>query len=359
VQTGANFGLDQRHDDPFLCEVGRGTMVSDGLTMINLVMSNSAFKLNRVHIGEHNYLGNNIHYPAGAKTGANCLLGTKVMIPIEGPVRENVGLLGSPCFEIPRAVDRDMHLKTMWDADKLQQRIRAKNRHNVTTMAAFVAANWLFFFLTVLCGFLALAWYPHYGALSAFAFAIAATLFSSLWFSALERASIGFKRLTPKLVSMYEPYFWSHERHWKFCGHPLMLLFGGTPLKNVLSRLMGVRMGRKVFDDGCRFYDKTLIRVGDYSNLNTGCVIQGHSLEEGIFKSDYIDIGAGCSLGPGAFVHYGVKMGDGVVLAPDSFLMKGEILDPESVWCGNPAKMIRHGNRGAATGLPRLNEAAA
>ena len=32
------------------------------------------------------------------------------MIPIDGPVRENVGLLGSPAFEIPRMVDRDRNL---------------------------------------------------------------------------------------------------------------------------------------------------------------------------------------------------------------------------------------------------------
>ena len=101
VQTGANFGLDQRHDNPFLCDIGSGTMVSDGLTMTNVAMSASSFKLGKVRIGDHSYLGNNIYYPAAGKTGANCLLGTKVMIPIDGPVRENVGLLGSPCFEIP------------------------------------------------------------------------------------------------------------------------------------------------------------------------------------------------------------------------------------------------------------------
>ena len=32
------------------------------------------------------------------------------MIPIDGPVRENVGLLGSPAFEIPRMVNRDKEL---------------------------------------------------------------------------------------------------------------------------------------------------------------------------------------------------------------------------------------------------------
>ena len=106
-QTGSNFGTNQQHDNPFLCDIGSGTMVSDGLSMINMYQSSSSFRLVRTRVGDHNYLGNNIHYPPEGRTGANCLLGTKVMIPIDGPVRENVGLLGSPCFEIPRVVGRD------------------------------------------------------------------------------------------------------------------------------------------------------------------------------------------------------------------------------------------------------------
>ena len=37
-------------------------------------------------------------------------------------------------------------------------------------------------------------------------------------------------------------------------------------------------------------------------------------------------------------VHYGVTMGDGSELAPDSFLMKGEEIPPRARWGGNPAR---------------------
>jgi non-ribosomal peptide synthetase-like protein len=87
--------------------------------------------------------------------------------------------------------------------------------------------------------------------------------------------------------------------------------------------------------------DRTLIEIGDYANLNEVSVLQAHSLEEGVFKSDHVRIGKACTLGPAAFVHYGVTMGDHSVLDADSFLMKGEVLDPYTVWCGNPAKLYR------------------
>ena len=59
-----------------------------------------------------------------------------------------------------------------------------------------------------------------------------------------------------------------------------------------------------------------------------------------MFKSDFVRIGAGASVGVGCLVHYGVTMGEGTHLDPDSFLMKGEITPAGSRWRGNPAKLI-------------------
>jgi non-ribosomal peptide synthetase-like protein len=104
---------------------------------------------------------------------------------------------------------------------------------------------------------------------------------------------------------------------------------------------MGVRIGRRVFDDGAAINAKTLVAIGDDCALNVGSVIQPHSQEDGAFKSDRIAIGAGCTIGVGALVHYGVEIGDGAELAPDSFLMKGEDVPAHARWGGNPARELR------------------
>ena len=339
-QTGSNFGTNQKHDVPFLCDVGSGTMISDGLSMINVEMSSSAFKLGTVKIGERNYLGNNIHYPASSKVGSNCLLGTKAMVPIDGIMRENIGLLGSPCFEIPRSVGRDEGFNAFLDTKSRMERIRRKNYHNLVTVAIFTLCNWFLLFVTLLVESVSIVYYNRYGLLPLIIGNLFIVVFGTFFYTFLERATLKFGRLEPRIVSIYDEYFWFHERHWKFCGTPLKLAFKGTPLRNFVSWLQGVRIGRKVFDDGCQFTEKTMIEVGDYTNLNAFSAVQGHSLEEAVFKSDRIKIGRGCSLDCGAFVHYGVQMGDGVVLHPDSFLMKGEVLEPSSIWRGNPARVI-------------------
>src|SRR6185503_10371182 len=96
-----------------------------------------------ITIGERNFMGNNIALPTGAKIGANCLLATKVMVPIDGPVRENVGLLGSPCFEIPRIVDSDMRSKSAISDEERLDLVAQKTRYNVATMVGYLLSLWL------------------------------------------------------------------------------------------------------------------------------------------------------------------------------------------------------------------------
>jgi hypothetical protein len=50
-------------------------------------------------------------------------------------------------------------------------------------------------------------------------------------------------------------------------------------------------------------------------------------------------------------------MGDNVVLDPDSFLMKGEILDANTTWRGNPARAIRGAPIREAAAQPAKPEA--
>ena len=340
-QTGSNMGTNQRHDNPFLCNIGSGTMVSDGLSMINMHMSATSFQLAELKIGDNNYLGNDIFYPPNGRTGSNVLLGTKTMIPIDGPVRENVGLLGSPCFEIPRMVDRDRDMNTLFDDATRRARLRRKNAYNFVTVLLFLASHWMVLFGAFVAGEAAFANYDQFGTFALFAGVVTITAGYLFFFTLLERASLAFKRLEPKLASIYDPHFWWHERHWKLSDSPIAGLFGGTPFRGMLLRALGMKVGAKVFDCSQSITERTLTELGDHANLNEGCVLQAHSLEEGVFKSDYIRVGNGCSIGPGAFVHYGVTMGDRVVLDADSFLMKGEVLDADTTWRGNPAKLLR------------------
>ena len=209
-------------------------------------------------------------------------------MPIDGPLRENVGLLGSPAFEIPRAASRDLELLARIDPTERRLRLKLKTRRNLVTMGWLLASRWFLTFLSVYIFAIAL---ERFGATS-FVGMAAATLAISVGgiavFIFLERASIGFGRLKPDLATVYDPAFWRVERYWKLSDTPLSALFPGTPMRNLISRFLGVRVGRMVFDDGCIVTERTLVEIGDEANLNEASIIQAHSLEEGVYKSDTV-----------------------------------------------------------------------
>jgi non-ribosomal peptide synthetase-like protein len=342
-QTGSNFGLDVKHETPYLSSVGSGTVVADGLSIINADFSSTSFRVSRASIGRHNFLGNKVAYPSQGRTGDNCLLATKVMVPVDGEVREGVGLLGSPSFEIPRSVERDNRFNHLKTGDELHRRLAAKNKHNAVTMGLYLLVRWIYLFGVTLLALGAADLYASFGA-SVIALAyFLILLFSVVYFVLVERAVTVFQALSPQFCSIYEPYFWWHERFWKVPAMASLLqVFNGTPFKNAIWRLLGVRGARRLFDDGCTMPEKTLVTIGDDVTLNANSTIQCHSQEDYTFKSDRITIGAGCTLGVGAFVLYGVTMGEAAVLAPDSFLMKGEEIPQRAQWGGNPAREIRN-----------------
>ena len=342
--AGSNFGTTQTHENPFLCAIGRGTIASDGLHMLNVTRSSHAFRLDECRIGADNFLGTEVYVPPGVRTGDNCLFGTKVMAPIDGPVRQNVGLLGSPAFEIPRSSKRDAdalaRALTDVSADERRRRLARKNRHNLVSGLTLLGTRWFIEFATI---FISVVAERAFGAtnVAAMTGALLASGFATLAILiGVERASVGFSRFKPQFATVYDASFWRIERFWKLSGVASSTLFAGTPFRSWLLRAVGARVGRKVFDDGSVMTEPTLVALGDGANVNASCTLQSHSLEDGVFKSDHIRVGADVSIGVGAFVHYGVTMHDGAILDADAFLMKGEIAPAGSRWRGNPAHMV-------------------
>jgi acetyltransferase-like isoleucine patch superfamily enzyme len=201
--------------------------------------------------------------------------------------------------------------------------LRAKSRPDIETMGLFLAVRWVdAFVITVFCmGALELSRGNPVVVLAGLT--VATLLFNLGLFVTVERALLRFGSLRPRCCPVDDPYVWWHERYCKLAA-PLIGMFNGTPFKGLIWRLLGVRVGRRLFDDGCGIADRTLVSIGAHCTLNAGSVIQCHSVKDGVFESDYTVLEDGCTVGTGAFVHYGVTMGEGSQLRPGSFLMKGE-----------------------------------
>jgi non-ribosomal peptide synthetase-like protein len=196
------------------------------------------------------------------------------------------------------------------------------------------------FMLTVLLG-MAGDFYAALGAAAIVLNFLLATMLGIAYWILVDRIVRGFKPPPVLFCSLYEPAMWRHERYWKVPSSGYLAAFAGTPLINMILRRVGVRIGRRVFNDGCGMTERTLVTIGDDCTINESSTIQCHSQEDGTFKSDYSTLGSNVTLGTAAHVHYGVTIGDGAVIAPDSFLMKGEEVPSYENWGGNPASEMR------------------
>ncbi len=339
-QTGSNFGTAMSYDSPFEVEIGSGSMISDGVTIVNLEVGSGTFRMAPSRIGTNCFVGNAVVFTPQARLGDNYLVGTKTMVPIDGEVRENIGLLGSPAFEIPREVVNGQRFNPVPQTAAEHARLAAKNAFNFRTAILHLTSQWalLFGLMLIAAGTGAL-----YGALGGWAIVLGAAVAPS-WVIAhgviVERLSLAGFRMRAHNCTIHDPYFWWVERHWKLGETIVKYAFTGTPFRPLILRLVGLTVGRKVFDDGSGIAEKALVEIGDNCCINIGSSIQGHSLEDGLFKSDRIVIGQGCTIGAAGFVHYGVCLGGNTVLAPDAFLMKGATTEAASYWQGNPARVI-------------------
>jgi non-ribosomal peptide synthetase-like protein len=340
-QTGSNFGASLHHESPYLVTVGRGTQISDGASFLNADFSSTSFRPAPVAVGARSFVGNVVAFPPGHRVGEDCLVASKTLVPLDGPVRQGVGLLGSPPFEIPRSVERDGRFDRFLHGEAFRRGLAGKNRHNLATIGLFLLARWgLYLLLTVL---VMTAWGLHerFGVAAIAGLTVASLLVTLAYDIAVERLVVR-HGMRPQTCSIYQSPFWRHERYWKLMtSNHVLHLFDGTPLKGLMWRLLGARVGRRLFDDGCGIAERLLVSFGDDCVLNAGTIVQCHSMEDGTFRSDATRLGDRCTLGVSSYVHYGVTVGDDAVVGPDSFVMKGTALPPGTRWSGNPAAETR------------------
>ena len=340
VQTGSNFGTAVKHENPYLSRSAAERWSPTGCRSSTPTTPARPSGCPGCRSGAHNFLGNHIAYPAQAGRVTTACSRRRSWSRSTGKVREGVGLLGSPSFEIPRSVERDSSFDDLKTATSCAAAWRAKNRHNLVTMACYL----LVAVVLLLPG--------HAARLgrrrplrrrsarrrSRWRIVLVAAASPSSTTCSSSAPSTAFQPLTPLFCSIYDPHFWRHERFWKVPSDAYFELFDGTPFKNVIWRLLGVRIGRRVFDDGC-YHDRSGPWSPSVTTARSTPAASSSATPRRTAPSSPTAprIGAGCTLGVGAFVHYGVTIGDGAVLAADSFLMKGEEVPRRTPWGGNPA----------------------
>lgn len=113
-----------------------------------------------------------------------------------------------------------------------------------------------------------------------------------------------------------------------------------TPLFPWLPKLFGAKCGKGVFVAG-KITEPPLTEIGEGSIIGGEAKLLNHVYEGRKIILRKIRVGKNCLIGDSAIILPGVEMGDNVIIGAGSLIPKNKKIPPNTVWGGNPAKLLK------------------
>lgn len=320
------------------------TIHDEGFTATAVIAS--APRVNRgyaffstVEIGKRTFVGSSAVLPPGAQLGDQCLLGSLTIAPMNDKA-SNQAWLGSPPLFLPRRqISQAFSEKETFNPPKHLYILRA-----IIEFFRIILPN-TFYFLLLLGFFFSFDFLnTHYSLSKMF---LLFPIFEIAILSILTTLAIGLKwmmmgRYRPGMKPLWSSFIWKRDclehLHNIFLGRMIYGFLLGTPFLSLIHRLLGAKIGKRVFIDTLGFAEHDLVDIGDDVSLNSNCVLLTHLYEDRIFKMDQLKIGNQCNVGNLSIVIYDTVMGENSSLDNLSLLMKGERLPSNSQWVGIPSQ---------------------
>ena len=107
---------------------------------------------------------------------------------------------------------------------------------------------------------------------------------------------------------------------------------------NFWLRLMGAKIGRRVWCETWWLPEFDLITIGDGASINRGSVLQTHLFHDRIMRIEEVHMGDHSTLGPNSVVLPGSRVQEYATVGSCSLVMRSEDVPIASRWAGNPIR---------------------
>ena len=118
----------------------------------------------------------------------------------------------------------------------------------------------------------------------------------------------------------------------------LLELLQGTAWLPMAMRLMGTKVGKRVWMNTTDITEYDMVSIGDDTALNEDSGPQTHLFEDRVMKVGKVEIGVRCSIGARSIILYDTAIGNDVKIDALSLIMKGEVLMYDTSWSGSPVR---------------------
>ena len=331
---------------PDLLTLGDGSFIADIVSLGAARVEDGQITVDHVKIGKQAFVRNSALLPPGTVLGDDSLIGC-LSVPPEGrdAVPAGSSWVGSPAMLLPhRSINTSFAVETTYSPTRrlIALRLFIELWRVILPSAGFLCtASLMFSAVSILRDEIDewLLWllFPLLYSASCLIFVPLVVVMKWL--------VMGRYRLLER--PLWSGFVWRTELvtalHDYFAGPLLLDALRGTPFLAWYFRLMGTKIGRRVFLDTVQISEFDLVTIGDDAQLNSDATLQTHLFEDRVMKMSHVRIGPRCVVGEESLVLYDTTMQAGSTLGGLSLLMKGETLPPDTHWEGTPARKAQQG----------------
>lgn len=326
-----------------LFEIGDECFIADDVVIGECEVRNQMLYLNKTSIGNRSFVGNSALIPQGYSLGDGMLIGVISVPPTLEQMRDQAYLdwFGSPAKGLPNREKRDIYppeltYRPHWSRKMSRGivefiRVLIPQSIILSVSILFIAytddlirgPDWHEVFLYFPFYYLGLV------ALPVFLFTF---LLKWVFIGQYKKAEYPMWTWqvwrTEAITSMYEsltvPFLFEYIK--------------GTPFLPLFFKMMGVKMGERVYMDSTDITEFDLVSVGDYCAINLDGGPQTHLFEDRVMKMGAVRIGAYSNIGARSVILYDTEMDENCNISALSLVMKGEKLPSKTFWSGIPIK---------------------
>lgn len=327
-----------------LLEIGSGSFIADAVILGEHEVRNETLSLRKTTIGDGSFVGNSGLIPQGYHLKDKTLIGVLSKAPEAQLQSEqgNVDWFGSPPIALPSrqkmAGFEDKRTFTPSSGLKLSRTIVEGLRIILPQTCIIICSVLLIAYahdlLKMSFGKL-LLYIPLY-----YLFFMGIPLF--LVTVVLKWLLVG--RYKTAAYPMYSLKVWLSEAITSFheaLSVPFLLdALRGTMWLPMAMRLLGVKVGKKVWLNTTDITEFDMVRIGSEAMLNEDCGPQTHLFEDRIMKIGSVSIGEKTTIGSKTIVLYDSVVGNEVNIGSLSLVMKGESIPDHTSWYGSPTEPL-------------------
>lgn len=318
---------------PAMTTIRDGAFLADDTMVASYELGGGYLRVARAEIGERAFLGNS------GMTGPGHVVPRDGLVAVlsAAPRKSKAGSswLGSPAVRLRRTVAATDETRTFRPPAGIRAaRILWELGRFVPVVVTCLIGLLLAFALLALTGAVGPGWTILLSGAVMLAVGAVAAAVSTL----AKWALVG--RITVSEKPLWSSFVWRSEVADVFiemCAAPWFAqAASGTPALVWWLRSLGASIGRGVWTDSYWLPEADLVRLGDGSCVNRGCVVQTHLFHDRIMSMDIVTLDAGSTLGPHSVVLPAATIGAHATVGPASLVMRGEGVPVGSRWSGNP-----------------------